>query len=204
MSTPHRIDVHQHVVPPFWAKQLPDHGGDPSGTPIPPWSPESAIAFMDSLRNPFRETGLSNGTSAAGSAQMVKAGFVRHIGLSEVNAQTLRRAAAVHPISDLQIEYSLLSRGIEAEILPTARKLGIGITAYGVLSRGLLSGHWDNQRSLSQYDFRKFSPRFQGDNLEHNLALVEALRKVADRKGIEVSQAASRSAPRDRGRAERR
>jgi len=124
-------------------------------------------------------------------AEMVKAGFVRHIGLSEVNAQTLRRAAAVHPISDLQIEYSLLSRGIEAEILPTARKLGIGITAYGVLSRGLLSGHWDNQRSLSQYDFRKFSPRFQGDNLEHNLALVEALRKVADRKGIEVSQAAN-------------
>jgi aryl-alcohol dehydrogenase-like predicted oxidoreductase len=123
-------------------------------------------------------------------AEMVKAGFVRHIGLSEVNAQTLRRAAAVHPISDLQIEYSLLSRGIEAEILPTARKLGIGITAYGVLSRGLLSGHWDNQRSLSQYDFRKFSPRFQGDNLEHNLALVEALRKVADRKGIEVSQVA--------------
>jgi aryl-alcohol dehydrogenase-like predicted oxidoreductase len=123
-------------------------------------------------------------------AEMVKAGVVRHIGLSEINAQTLRRAAAVHPISDLQIEYSLLSRGIEAEILPTARKLGIGITAYGVLSRGLLSGHWDNQRSLSQYDFRKFSPRFQGDNLEHNLALVEALRKVADRKGVEVSQAA--------------
>ena len=73
---------------------------------------------------------------------MVKAGYVRHIGLSEVGADTIRRAAAVHPISDLQIEYSLISRGIEAEILPTCRELGIGITAYGVLSRGLISGHW--------------------------------------------------------------
>ena len=75
-------------------------------------------------------------------ADMVKAGYVRHIGLSEVGAETLRRAAAVHPICDLQIEYSLISRGIEDEILPTCRELGIGITAYGVLSRGLISGHW--------------------------------------------------------------
>jgi len=75
-------------------------------------------------------------------ADLIKAGFVRHIGLSEVGADTLRRAAAVHPISDLQIEYSLISRGIEARTLPAARKLGIGITAYGVLSRGLISGHW--------------------------------------------------------------
>src|ERR1700722_14013119 len=75
-------------------------------------------------------------------ADMIKAGHVRHIGLSEVGADTLRRAAAVHPICDLQIEYSLISRGIEARILPAARKLGIGITAYGVLSRGLISGHW--------------------------------------------------------------
>jgi len=111
MSTPHRIDVHQHVVPPFWRSSCPITARS-LGQPIPPWSPESAIAFMDSLRNPFRETGCQTNV-AAGSAQMVKAGFVRHIGLSEVNAQTLRRAAAVHPISDLQIEYSLLSRGIE-------------------------------------------------------------------------------------------
>ena len=75
-------------------------------------------------------------------ADMVKAGHVRHIGLSEVGAATLRRAAAVHPICDLQIEYSLISRGIEDAILPTVRQLGIGITAYGVLSRGLISGHW--------------------------------------------------------------
>ena len=78
---------------------------------------------------------------------MVKAGYVRHVGLSEVGAETLRRAHAVHPIADLQIEYSLISRGIEDEILPTCRELGIGITAYGVLSRGLLSGHWSKERA---------------------------------------------------------
>ncbi|MFF0390907.1 aldo/keto reductase [Kitasatospora sp. NPDC004615] len=123
-------------------------------------------------------------------AEMVRAGLVRHIGLSEVGAETLRRAHAVHPIADLQIEYSLLSRGIEAEILPTARELGIGITAYGVLSRGLLSGHWSRQRELGERDFRGFSPRFQGENLDHNLALVEALRAVADTKGATVAQVA--------------
>jgi aryl-alcohol dehydrogenase-like predicted oxidoreductase len=115
---------------------------------------------------------------------------VRYVGLSEVNADTLRRAAAVHPISDLQIEYSLLSRGIETDILPTARQMGIGVTAYGVLSRGLLSGHWSTDRSLSGADFRRFSPRFQGENLDHNLALVDALRTVAEAKGVTVAQAA--------------
>jgi len=123
-------------------------------------------------------------------AEMVEAGYVRHIGLSEVGADTLRRAAAVHPIADLQIEYSLLSRGIEAEILPTARELGIGITAYGVLSRGLLSGHWSRQRELTPYDFRSFSPRFQGENLEQNLALVDRLREIGDGYGASVAQVA--------------
>ncbi|MCW2919899.1 MAG: aldo/keto reductase [Actinomycetia bacterium] len=122
--------------------------------------------------------------------EMIEAGLVRHIGLSEVGADSLRRAAAVHPISDLQIEYSLLSRGIEAQILPTARELGIGITAYGVLSRGLLSGHWNPDRQLTEYDFRNFSPRFQGDNLEANLKLVEALREVAADLDATVAQAA--------------
>ncbi|HVV07673.1 aldo/keto reductase [Amycolatopsis sp.] len=123
-------------------------------------------------------------------AELIEAGHVRHIGLSEVGAETLRRAAAVHPIADLQIEYSLLSRGIEAEILPTARELGIGITAYGVLSRGLLSGRWSSDRALAGGDFRGFSPRFQGENLEHNLKLVEALRAVAEDKGVTVAQVA--------------
>jgi len=123
-------------------------------------------------------------------ADLVQAGYVRHIGLSEVGADTLRRAAAVHPISDLQIEYSLISRSLEAEILPTARELGIGITAYGVLSRGLLSGHWSNDREIAATDFRGHSPRFQGDNLTHNLSLVEALRKIAETKGASVAQVA--------------
>jgi aryl-alcohol dehydrogenase-like predicted oxidoreductase len=123
-------------------------------------------------------------------AELVLAGHVRHIGLSEVGSDTLRRAAAVHPISDLQIEYSLLSRGIEADILPTARELGIGVTAYGVLSRGLLSGHWTPDRDLTARDFRSFSPRFQEGNLERNLALVDALRKIAESKGVTVAQLA--------------
>ncbi|MFC5662141.1 aldo/keto reductase [Kitasatospora misakiensis] len=123
-------------------------------------------------------------------AELVQAGYVRHIGLSEVGADTLRRAAAVHPISDLQIEYSLISRSVETEILPTARELGIGVTAYGVLSRGLLSGHWQNDRELSGTDFRGHSPRFQGDNLTHNLRLVDALRAVAAERKATVAQIA--------------
>jgi aryl-alcohol dehydrogenase-like predicted oxidoreductase len=123
-------------------------------------------------------------------AEMVQAGHVRHIGLSEAGADTIRRAAAVHPISDLQIEYSLISRGIEAEILPTTRELGIGITAYGVLSRGLLSGHWSPDRALPGNDFRAHSPRFQGDNLRHNLTLVDALAEIAQAKGASVAQIA--------------
>jgi aryl-alcohol dehydrogenase-like predicted oxidoreductase len=122
-------------------------------------------------------------------ADMVKAGYVRHIGLSELGVDTLRRAAAVHPISDLQIEYSLISRGIEDAILPAARQLGIGITAYGVLSRGLISGHW-KKGSTGATDFRTLSPRFQGANADANLALVEALRGIAQARGISVAQAA--------------
>lgn len=111
-------------------------------------------------------------------AELVQAGYVRHVGLSEVGAQTIRRAAAVTPISDLQIEYSLISRGIEADILPTLRALGIGVTAYGVLSRGLISGHWRPGASGAA-DFRSHSPRFQPGNVEQNLALVELLRALA-------------------------
>ncbi|MFI9818959.1 aldo/keto reductase [Streptomyces sp. NPDC052013] len=123
-------------------------------------------------------------------AELVEKGYVRHIGLSEVGADTIRRAAATAPITDLQIEYSLISRAIEDEILPTTRELDIGITAYGVLSRGLISGHFTGDRKLAANDFRAHSPRFQGDNLRHNLALVEALRKVAESKGVSVAQIA--------------
>ena len=122
--------------------------------------------------------------------EMVQAGYVRQVGMSEAGAATLRRAQAAHPISDLQIEYSLLARGIEAEILPVCRELGIGITAYGVLTRGLLSGHWSKDRSLATGDFRSRTPRFNGENLDHNLALVEALRAVAEASGVTVAQIA--------------
>jgi aryl-alcohol dehydrogenase-like predicted oxidoreductase len=122
-------------------------------------------------------------------AEMVTAGYVRHIGLSEVGAETIRRAHATHKISDLQIEYSLISRGIESEILPTCRELGIGITAYGVLSRGLISGHWSKARE-GERGFRSTAPRFQGANLDANLALVEKLRLIADQMGVSVAQIA--------------
>jgi aryl-alcohol dehydrogenase-like predicted oxidoreductase len=123
-------------------------------------------------------------------ADLVKAGYVKHIGLSEVGADTLRRASSVHPISDLQIEYSIISRGIEKAILPAARELGIGITAYGVLSRGLISGHWSRARQ-GEKDFRGLaSPRFQGDNLDANLALVERMRALAQELNVTVAQLA--------------
>ncbi len=123
-------------------------------------------------------------------ADLVKAGYVRHIGLSEVSAETLRRAHAVHPISDVQIEYSMISRGIEGGLLPAARALGVGITAYGVLSRGLISGHWSKARA-GEADFRgQSSPRFQGENLDANLALVERVRAIADAMQVSVAQVA--------------
>ena len=123
-------------------------------------------------------------------AEMVTAGYVRYIGLSEVGAETVRRAAAVHPICDLQIEYSLISRGPEASILPACHELGVGVTAYGVLSRGLISGHWDLDRVLSPSDFRTKAPRFVGDNASRNLALVEAIQAIADELGATVAQIA--------------
>jgi aryl-alcohol dehydrogenase-like predicted oxidoreductase len=123
-------------------------------------------------------------------SEEVDRGYVRHIGLSEAGAETIRRAHATHPIVDLQIEYSLISRGIEAEILPTCRELGIAITAYGVLSRGLLSGHWARDRQLAPTDFRSRSPRFSRENIDRNLDLADALREVADAKGATVAQAA--------------
>jgi aryl-alcohol dehydrogenase-like predicted oxidoreductase len=120
-------------------------------------------------------------------AEEIEKGRIRHIGLSEVGSETIRRAAAVHPIVDLQIEYSVLSRGIEDDILPTCRELGIGITAYGVLSRGLLAGAGP---SGDPGDFRARSPRFEGANFNRNRALVSALEPIAARHGVTVPQLA--------------
>ncbi len=122
-------------------------------------------------------------------ADAIAAGWVRHIGLSEVGVPTLRRAASVHPICDLQIEYSLFSRGIEDSILPACRELGIGVTAYGVLARGMLGGTW-RAAALTPGDIRAHSPRYQAAHVAHNLALVEALRAIATARGMSVAQLA--------------
>jgi pyridoxine 4-dehydrogenase len=122
-------------------------------------------------------------------ADMVRAGYVRHIGLSEAGPDTIRRAHAVHPIADLQIEYSLMSRGVEAAILPVTRQLGIAITAYGVLSRGLLSGRVP--AADTKGDIRVIRmPRFKQGNIDNNLRLVEALRRIGNEKGASPAQLA--------------
>lgn len=119
-------------------------------------------------------------------AEMVKAGYVRHIGLSEASSASIRKAHAVHPITALQIEYAIVTRGIEADILPTVRSLGIGVTAYGVLSRGLLSGSMPSGPG----DIRSHLPRFHGENLEKNQKVVKALQEVAAAKNATASQVA--------------
>ncbi|MDP1823940.1 MAG: aldo/keto reductase [Archangium sp.] len=119
-------------------------------------------------------------------ADLVKAGYVRHIGLSEVGLETVKRAAAVHPICDVQLEYSLVSRGIEDKLLPGLRELGIGVTAYGVLSRGLLAG----SQPKGPGDYRAWLPRFTGENVESNRAVVATLEGIARRKGVSATQVA--------------
>jgi aryl-alcohol dehydrogenase-like predicted oxidoreductase len=120
-------------------------------------------------------------------AEMIQAGYVRHIGLSEMGPQTIRRAHAVHPIAALQIEYSLMSRGIEAEILPTVRELGISVTAYGILSRGLLSS---GTARLAPGDPRTRFPRFTDENHARNLELLAALEAIAADLGVTAAQLA--------------
>lgn len=122
--------------------------------------------------------------------ELVEAGYVRAVGLSEVGAQTVRRAAATHTLADLQIEYSIVSRGIEAEILPTCRELGIEITAYGILSRGLLSDGFDPGREPRPGDMRGRLPRFSGDNAQRNAELVRRLAAIASARGVSVQQLA--------------
>jgi aryl-alcohol dehydrogenase-like predicted oxidoreductase len=145
--------------------------------------------YVDIYRPARVDPGVPIEDTVGAIADMVRAGYVRHIGLSEAGAETIRRAHAVHPIADLQIEYSLMSRAIEAAILPTTRKLGIAITAYGVLSRGLLSGRIP--AADAKGDIRVIRmPRFKEGNLEKNLRLVEALRQIGKEKGASPAQLA--------------
>jgi len=148
------------------------------------------VEYIDVYRPARLDPNVPIEETVGAISELIQAGYVRHVGLSEVGADTIRRAHAVHPVTDLQIEYSLISRGIETSILPTTRELGIGITAYGVLSRGLISGHWSADRAAGAGDFRNYNPRFQGENLTHNLSLVEELRSIAETKGVSVAQIA--------------
>ncbi len=176
---------------------LRDPGGGWAGLDTRPAAVKSALAYtlrrlgtdhVDIYRPARLDPAVPIEDTMGALAELVSAGYVRHVGLSEVGAETLRRAYAVHPVSDLQIEYSLVSRGVEQEILPAARELGVGVTAYGVLSRGLISGHWTAGRDAR--DFRSNLPRFAGGNLDRNLALVETLREVAAERGVTVAQVA--------------
>lgn len=123
-------------------------------------------------------------------AELVRAGKVRHLGLSEASAETLRRAVAVHPIAALQTEYSLWTRHVEAEILPTCRELGIGFVAYSPLGRGFLTGSIGSLDELAANDFRRNNPRFQGDNLARNRELLKRVEDLAARKGCTSAQLA--------------
>ena len=128
--------------------------------------------------------------SVGAMAELVAAGKVRHLGLSEVSAETLRAAVAVHPIAALQSEWSLFTRGLEAEIVPTARELGVGIVPYSPLGRGLLAGALTSAEGLSADDFRRNHPRFTRENIEHNLELVAQVREIAEEAGCSPVQLA--------------
>ena len=123
-------------------------------------------------------------------AELVKEGKIGHIGLSEASAQTIRRAHAVHPITAVQTEYSLWTRDIESDILPTLNELGIALVAYSPLGRGFLSGRFTSPEELDENDFRRYGPRFTGENLEHNLKLAERVKELAAEKDITAGQLA--------------
>jgi aryl-alcohol dehydrogenase-like predicted oxidoreductase len=123
-------------------------------------------------------------------AELVAQGKVRHIGLSEAGAQTIRRAHAVHPITAVQSEYSLWTRDVEDEILPTLEELGIALVAYSPLGRGFLSGRFSSPEELDEGDFRRYGPRFTGANLQHNLTLADAVKELAAAKGVTPGQLA--------------
>ncbi len=148
------------------------------------------VEYVDVYRPARLDQNVPIEETVGAIAELVEAGYVRYIGLSEVGPETIRQAAATHPICDVQLEYSVISRGIERAILPACRELSIAITAYGVLSRGLISGHFSAERELAPTDFRSRSPRFDPANRAHNLALVDALRTLAEARGATVAEVA--------------
>ncbi|WP_181781080.1 aldo/keto reductase [Pseudonocardia pini] len=178
---------------------LRDPAGRPIGIDCRPASARNFLAYslrrlgreyVDLYRPARADPAVPIEETVGALAELVTEGYVRGVGLSEVDPDTIRRAHAVHPITDVQVEYSLFTREIEAPggVLEVCRELGIGVTAYGVLSRGLLSGRWRGGRGPQ--DVRGRLPRFTGDNVRSNLALVEAIRGIADRLGLTVGQLA--------------
>jgi aryl-alcohol dehydrogenase-like predicted oxidoreductase len=169
---------------------LRDHAGNWNGYDCRPAAVKNFLAYslqrlgtdyIDIYRPARLDPAVPIEETVGAIADMVKAGYVRYIGLSEVGAETIRRANAVHPIADLQIEYSLMSRGVEAKILPVLRELGIGLTAYAVLSRGILSGRVPAADAKGDIRVERM-PRYAKENVEQNLRLVAALRAIADEK----------------------
>jgi aryl-alcohol dehydrogenase-like predicted oxidoreductase len=142
--------------------------------------------YVDVYRPARLDPKVSIEETAGGIAKLIEAGYVRHLGLSEMNAETVRRAHAVHPVCDLQIEYAVITRNAEEKIFPTLKELGVGVTAYGVLSRGLLSG----SRPQGKNDIRNHFPRFAENNSTQNQAVIESLQQVAKEKGVTATQLA--------------
>jgi aryl-alcohol dehydrogenase-like predicted oxidoreductase len=186
-----------HLSVKFGAQRAPD--GTPLGFDARPAAVKTALAYslkrlgsdyVDIYRPARLDPQVPIEETVGAIAELIEAGYVRQVGLSEVGSDTLRRAAAVHPIHDLQIEYSLASRGIEGDILPTCRELGIDITAYGVFSRGLLSDSFAPGRPVQPGDIRHRFPRFNEENARRNAELVDRLRDLAHTRGATVSQLA--------------
>ena len=178
---------------------LRDVFGRPSGLDCRPKAIRSFIAYsltrlgvdhVDIYRPARLDPDVPIEETIGAIADLVKAGYVRHIGLSEVDAGTIERAAAVHPITDLQIDYSLISRGVEGDTLDTCRRHGIAVTAYGVLARGLISGHWQRDAERVAGDARWQDPRFGGENLERHMRLVDVLQDIAGTRKVSVAQIA--------------
>jgi len=181
----------------FGAQRGPD--GSPLGFDARPAAVKTAAAYslrrlgtdyIDVYRPARLDPKVPIDETIGAITELIEAGYVREIGLSEVGADTVRRAAAAHSIADLQIEYAIVSRGIERAILPTCRELGIAITAYGILSRGLLSDRFDPDRAPEPGDIRHRFPRFDGDNARRNAELVGRLRTIAADRGVSVAQLA--------------
>jgi aryl-alcohol dehydrogenase-like predicted oxidoreductase len=176
---------------------LRDHGGSWIGHDARPIAVKNFLAYtlqrlgvdyIDIYRPARLDPEVPIEDSVGAIAECVEAGWVRHIGLSEVGPETLRRAAAVHPISDLQIEYALTTRNIERAVLPACRELGIGLTVYGVFARGLLTGGWQ-PGARAPGDYRHHAPRFQGEAGARNLSVAEEIARVAQGFGMSAAQA---------------